>query len=93
MDSNRQGVGYYWPDANDRLVNDATGDGQSFRTLLRFNNLTSFLPVGASISGATLNLTFLNWNEAPARLQVGAWKQMAGGGGAGSGGASLQRWV
>lgn len=60
--NNMQGVGYYWPTAADRIIKEATtAAGETFRVVLRFDELYKFVPSGAVITSAALNMTFLNW--------------------------------
>ncbi len=57
-----QGTTYYWG-TPDFTVSDSYGSAnESFRVLLKFGELYKFLPAGATINQATLNLTFINWD-------------------------------
>jgi hypothetical protein len=65
-----QGVTYFW-DTPELPVSDDTGSAhECFRALLRFEKLYQFLPAGATVNQARLNLTFINWDSATYMLEV-----------------------
>lgn len=59
----------YWTSATENAVSD-NYNSDSFRALLKFNSLESYLSPAANIHRARLNLTFVNWNVRPVQLEV-----------------------